>query len=120
MPRDRDELARRFPRAVPSYDLGFRSFVFVPLIARGKAIGMIAFLSTESKAYVERHLNLAERVGVLMSGTLRERAALLRAQADRRRPAGEPGAAPSPPRRNSRYAVRGQERWHLRRLCAWK
>ncbi len=44
--------------------IGFTSVMTVPLVARGKAIGAVSFVSTESgKRYNERDLALAEEVG---------------------------------------------------------
>ncbi len=44
--------------------LGLTSLMLVPLVARGKAIGVVTFVSTESgRKYDERDLALAEEVG---------------------------------------------------------
>jgi PAS domain S-box-containing protein len=44
--------------------IGYNSVMFVPLLARGKTIGVVTFVSTESgKKYTTRDLALAEEVG---------------------------------------------------------
>ena len=70
VPRDRDELVREFPAGVPSFDLGKASLMSVPLVARGKGIGMLAISSTIRQAYTEEDLRLAERVGAQISGAI--------------------------------------------------
>ena len=70
VPRDREELEHEFPLGVPSYDLGFRSLILVPLLSRGEGIGMLALLKRSDRGYSERDLSLAERVGFQISGAI--------------------------------------------------
>ena len=70
VPRDREELEHEFPLGVPSYDLGFRSLILVPLLSRGEGIGMLALLKRSDRGYSERDLSLAERVGSQISGAI--------------------------------------------------
>jgi PAS domain S-box-containing protein len=47
-----------------SRQIGYTSVILVPLVARGKTIGVVTFVSTESgRKYNERDLALAEEVG---------------------------------------------------------
>ena len=70
VPRDRGELEQELPRGVPTYDLGFRSLILVPLLSRGEGIGMLALLNRTDRANSERDLALAERVGSQISGAI--------------------------------------------------
>jgi signal transduction histidine kinase len=55
--RDEEELAI-------SRQIGYSSAMLVPLIARGRAVGVVSFVATESgKRYDERDLALAEEIG---------------------------------------------------------
>ena len=55
--RDEEELAL-------ARQIGYRSIMLVPLVARGKTLGVVSFVATESgKLYDERDLALAEEVG---------------------------------------------------------
>jgi len=49
---------------------GIRSFLTVPLFYRKVVIGALHFRTNQSKAYKDRHLKLAERIGDQISGMI--------------------------------------------------
>ena len=55
-------LAGQFPGLLFGYKQGLRSFLGVPLLSKGKAIGAIVLSSANPNCYCDRHLKVAERV----------------------------------------------------------
>lgn len=70
VPTSREELVETFPAAVGSFDSGYLSSIYVPLVSRDEPIGMITFSSTESQAFTENHLDVATRIGAQVSGAI--------------------------------------------------
>ncbi|MDP1989820.1 MAG: ATP-binding protein, partial [Syntrophales bacterium] len=54
----------------PSFRVGMRSFVSVPLIARDEIIGVLHFRTEQHNAYHERDLRVAERIGAQITGAI--------------------------------------------------
>ncbi|MDA8125681.1 MAG: PAS domain S-box protein [Deltaproteobacteria bacterium] len=69
-PANVEELAAQFPSLLASYKKGMRSIIIAPLISRDIVIGDINFRSTKTKAYTERHIRLAERIGDQIAGVI--------------------------------------------------
>jgi len=67
---DRKELARRFPRLLPSIEAKFKSLLSVPLFSKDQVIGVLHIRSTKTNAYSQRDLKLAERVGHQIAGAI--------------------------------------------------
>jgi len=67
---DENELAARFPLLIPSFQVGLRSKLIVPLLSRDQMVGSLFFHSTLANAYTEKHLKLAERVGLQIGGAI--------------------------------------------------
>jgi PAS domain S-box-containing protein len=65
-----EETHRRFPSLLPVFLAGFRSFIFIPMISQDKVIGVLGLLSTQPKAYTEKELRVAERVGNQIGGAI--------------------------------------------------
>jgi signal transduction histidine kinase len=65
-----DEVASRFPRLLPTFQAEFRSLIFVPLISKDRAIGVLSFRSLVPKAYTDQDVRLAERVGNQIAGAI--------------------------------------------------
>ena len=65
-----EETHRRFPSLLPVFLAGFRSFIFIPMISQDKVIGVLGLLSTQEKAYTEKELRVAERVGNQIGGAI--------------------------------------------------
>ncbi len=64
------ELEERFPSLLPSFRVGFRSFMSVPLISKDRVIGVLHFRSVKLNAYSEMDLRLAEGVGNQIAGNI--------------------------------------------------
>jgi PAS domain S-box-containing protein len=67
---DRREIKTRFPALFKGYEQGLRSVIVVPLISKDSAIGTMHIRSTTSHRYSTRELELAERVGLQISGAI--------------------------------------------------
>ena len=67
---DRDELGRRFPRALPGFDAGLRSFMAVPLESNGAIIAVLQLRSLKPNAYTDKDVDLAQRVGAQIAGAV--------------------------------------------------
>ena len=67
---DPEEFGRRFTAPLPVFEAGFRSFLSVPLVAQDQVIGALHLESTKPEAYTQQDLNLAESVGVQISGAI--------------------------------------------------
>ena len=69
-PENVDEAKSRFPNLLPSFQAGLQSMMFVPLISKDQVIGILSIQATKPKAYTERDLRLAERVGNQIAGAV--------------------------------------------------
>ena len=69
-PESVDEAANRFPNLLPTLEAGLQSMMFVPLISKDQVIGILSIQATKAKAYTERELKLAERVGDQIAGAI--------------------------------------------------
>ena len=67
---NRDEMERHYPVMLPGFDSGLRSFLTVPLISDGETIAVLQICSLKPNAYNERDLELAERIGTIISGAV--------------------------------------------------
>ncbi|OGP73222.1 MAG: hypothetical protein A2V86_13375 [Deltaproteobacteria bacterium RBG_16_49_23] len=65
-----EEVARRFPGLLPSFQAGLRSMIFVPLISKDQFIGTLSLRSTKPGAYTDQDLRLAESIGVQIAGAI--------------------------------------------------
>ncbi len=65
-----DEVARRFPSLLPTFQAGLRSLIFVPLISKDQVIGVLSLRASKPNAYTEMDLRLAERVGNQIAGAI--------------------------------------------------
>ena len=59
-----------FPKLLPFWQRGFRSFIAVPLISNNQVIGVLHFYSTKSNAFKEADMNLAERIAGQIAGAI--------------------------------------------------
>ncbi|MCH9011068.1 MAG: GAF domain-containing protein, partial [Chloroflexi bacterium] len=69
-PDSEDDVRETYPRLVPMYKSGLRSFLSVPLISHDKVIGVLHTHSEKQGAYTERHLAVAGRVAAQVAGAL--------------------------------------------------
>jgi diguanylate cyclase (GGDEF)-like protein len=69
-PANIDEIAGRFPRLSPIFQVGLRSIMCVPLISRNEVIGVLHFRAKRSNAYTEEDIRLAERIGAQIAGAI--------------------------------------------------
>ena len=69
-PENEDEVANRFQGILPTLEAGLRSMLFVPLISKDQVIGVLSLQTTKIKAYSERDVRLAERVGAQIAGAI--------------------------------------------------
>lgn len=67
---DEEELMARFPLLIPSFQVGLRSKLVVPLISRDQRVGCIFLHARAPNAYTEDHLRLAEKVGFQIAGAV--------------------------------------------------
>jgi signal transduction histidine kinase len=65
-----EELEGRFSGIIPTFQAGLRSIMTVPLISRDQVIGALHLRSKEPKAYTDRDLGLAERIGDQIAGAI--------------------------------------------------
>jgi PAS domain S-box-containing protein len=71
LPADEAEITARFPDpAAFTYRAGMRSIIVVPLIFQDAVIGTLNLRSKEPNAYRDRHLRLAERIGMQIAGAM--------------------------------------------------
>ena len=63
-------LAARFPAARAGLGRGMRSTIAVPLLTRDEVVGVLTLRTVEANAYSERHLDLAEQVGMQIAGAI--------------------------------------------------
>ncbi len=69
-PQDQAELERKFPGLVPSFQVGHRSMIVVPLISKGRVIAVLYFGSMKSDSFDDRNLRLAELIGAQIAGAI--------------------------------------------------
>ncbi|MCH8061008.1 MAG: PAS domain S-box protein [Chloroflexi bacterium] len=69
-PVSEGEVKEKYPRLVPLYETGLRSFLSVPLISHDKVIGVLHTHSKKQGVYDERHLAVAGRVAAQIAGAL--------------------------------------------------
>ena len=67
---DVEESIKLFPRSTSSFRAGVRSVLAAPMIADGRAIGIIRWQNFDADAYEEIGLELAERVANQMAGAM--------------------------------------------------
>jgi PAS domain S-box-containing protein len=67
---DKDEVIGRFPQLLPNFQAGLQSLIAVPLISKDQVIGVLHVQSAKQKAYTERDLRFAERVGNQITGAI--------------------------------------------------
>ena len=67
---DESDIAARYPGLSPKFRAGFKTFLCVPLISQGDAIGALHFMSTEAGAYGPQDLQAAERVSAHIAGAI--------------------------------------------------
>ena len=67
---DREELERRYPGLLPSFQAGHRSMILVPLISKDKIIGNLSFGSTQPRVFTDRDLKLAENIASQIAGAV--------------------------------------------------
>ncbi len=65
-----EEVASRFPGLAPCWNEGLRSFLSVPLVSKGKPVGVLQVHSSEVNAYTEADLELVEQIGAQIAGAL--------------------------------------------------
>ncbi len=64
------EMEAQFPALLTYFRSGMRSFLTIPLFFRKVVIGALHFRTSQSQAYTDRHLRLAERIGDQISGMI--------------------------------------------------
>ncbi|MDO9209343.1 MAG: GAF domain-containing protein [Deltaproteobacteria bacterium] len=69
-PETVEELEGRFSTLISTFRSGLRSIMTVPLISGNQVIGALHFRSKKSKAYTDRDLRLAERIGDQIAGAI--------------------------------------------------
>jgi diguanylate cyclase (GGDEF)-like protein/PAS domain S-box-containing protein len=69
-PEGIDEIVRRIPKLLPTFEAGLRSLLCVPLISRNEVIGTLHFRSKKTNAYTDQDLRLAERIGAQIAGAI--------------------------------------------------
>ncbi len=69
-PKSIEEVANRFPQLLSTFRTGLRSMIFVPLISKDQAIGVLSLQAAKPNAYGEKDLRLAERIGNQIAGTI--------------------------------------------------
>jgi len=69
-PTDAEEIKGLYPNLYETFKTGLRSTMSVPLIAMDEVIGSMNFRSEQLKAYTEKDLRLAERIGMQVAGAI--------------------------------------------------
>jgi PAS domain S-box-containing protein len=67
--KNKEEMIRQFPRLLGYFEVGFQSMISVPLISKDEVIGVL-HLRSMGVDYTEKDLELAERVGHQIAGTI--------------------------------------------------
>ena len=70
MAEHEDDLSSQFPGLVPAFRAGLRSFLGVPLVDHDEVIGVLQIRSKVPGVYSQRHLDLAERIGNQIAGSI--------------------------------------------------
>ena len=58
------------PRMMPLFNVGLRTFLWVPLISNDEVIGVLTLASTNVNAYPDDVLDLVDRVGTQIAGAI--------------------------------------------------
>ena len=61
-PSSIEDTARDYPGLIPNYEIGLKSFIAVPMVAKAAVAGVLLFQSAYPQAYSRRHLDLAVRL----------------------------------------------------------
>jgi two-component system cell cycle sensor histidine kinase/response regulator CckA len=69
-PVEAEEIRDLYPNLYETFKTGLRSTMSVPLISMGEVIGSMNFRSKKLKAYAEKDLRLAERIGMQVAGAI--------------------------------------------------
>ncbi|MCI0822643.1 MAG: GAF domain-containing protein, partial [Chloroflexi bacterium] len=64
------DVEERYPRLVPDYDVGIRSFMAVSLVVNDQVIGTLQLRSKTENAYTEQHRGFINSVGAQISGAI--------------------------------------------------
>ena len=67
---DENEIAARVPGLLPVFRAGIRSVMMIPLISRDQVIGVLNLQSIKLKAYTEKELRIAEKIGHQIGGAI--------------------------------------------------
>ncbi len=67
---DRNEIATRYPTLLPTFDVGLRSAILVPLISRDQAKGVLFFGSKRAHAYTDVDVRIGENIGNQVAGAI--------------------------------------------------
>ena len=67
---DENEVTAQVPGLLPVFRAGIRSVMMIPLISRDQVIGVLNLQSIKPKAYTERELRIAERIGHQIAGAI--------------------------------------------------
>ena len=67
---DKNTVETLMPRMMPLFDVGLRTFLWVPLISSDEVIGVLTLASTKVNAYPEDVLDLVDRVGTQIAGAI--------------------------------------------------
>jgi len=67
---DPEELARRFPTLMTTFQAGLRSMMSVPLLSQDQVIGVLHFRSSQANAYTEKDIKLAESIAAQIAGAI--------------------------------------------------
>jgi signal transduction histidine kinase/PAS domain-containing protein len=67
---DGNEIAARVPGLLPVFSAGIRSVMMIPLISRDQVIGILNLQSIKPKAYTEKELRIAEKIGHQIGGAI--------------------------------------------------
>jgi PAS domain S-box-containing protein len=65
-----EEIEGRYPGLLPSFEVGLRSFIMVPLFSEDEVIGVLSVRSSRPNAYTETDLRLIERIGHQIAGAI--------------------------------------------------
>ena len=67
---DRNTVETLMPRMIPLFNVGLRTFLWVPLISSDEVIGVLTLASTRVNAYPDDVLDLVDRVGTQIAGAI--------------------------------------------------
>ncbi len=65
-----EELGARYPKLLPNLQAGVRSAILVPLIAGDTTIGVLSLRTTQTQAYTEQDVRLAESIASQIAGAV--------------------------------------------------